>query len=116
MRSLAFGSIMVFFAAACGGNKSSTPDAAPVDALVHAVCGNNKVEPGEQCDDGNSETDLVCDSTCHFTCGNGTVDTAAGETCDTGITGSCPTGCDDGMACTSDVLSGSDCQAACLHT
>lgn len=120
MRALVCGSILVLFAAACGGKKSSEPDAALPDALGQAVCGNNKVEAGEECDDGNSETDLVCDSTCHFTCGNGVVDTVAGETCDTAIAagsaGACPTACDDGMACTTDVLSGSACQATCINT
>jgi len=41
-------------AAACGSHKGSEPDATPSDAPgFGAVCGNNKVEPGEQCDDGN---------------------------------------------------------------
>jgi cysteine-rich repeat protein len=121
MRASVCASLAVVFVlgAGCGGKKSSAPDATPPDAFVKELCGNNIVEPGEQCDDGNNVTDLVCDSTCHFTCGNGTVDTAVGETCDTGIAsgdGACPTSCDDGMACTTDVLSGSDCTAACIHT
>src|SRR5262249_37681100 len=69
---------------------------------------------------GNSTTNLLCDSHCQFTCGNGVVDTSVGETCDkniaAGMAGACPTTCDDGMACTTDVLSGTDCQAMCINT
>jgi hypothetical protein len=52
-------------------------------------------------------------------CGNGTLD--PGETCDDG-SGSptpCPhalADCDDGNACTTDSIEGSDCQTACTHT
>ncbi len=55
------------------------------------------------------------DSDCPVICGNG--DKEPGETCDTGIAagnpGACPTACDDGMACTSDTISGAGCMAAC---
>ncbi|MES0490394.1 MAG: immunoglobulin-like domain-containing protein [Leptospirales bacterium] len=49
------------------------------------VCGNNSLETGEQCDDGNIVNGDGCDSTCHnenisFLCGNGTID--QGEQCD----------------------------------
>ena len=82
----AFVVCVLMFAVACGSKKSgSEPDASTTDAAVVAVCGNNKVEPGEQCDDGNSTTNLLCDSNCQFTCGNGVVDTSVGETCDKGI-------------------------------
>ena len=119
MRALAV--CVGLLAVACGHkSNSSAPDASSPDAAVVAVCGNNKVEPGEQCDDGNSTTNLLCDSHCQFTCGNGVVDTSVGETCDKGIaagtTGACPTTCDDGMACTTDVMSGSECQVACINT
>jgi hypothetical protein len=60
------------------------------------------------------------DSDCLATCGNGAVD--PGETCDTGIPagtpGACPSGtdCDDGDACTSDLLiSAATCAAICVH-
>jgi cysteine-rich repeat protein len=111
-------------AAGCGDNKrpafedAGTGVDAAADAFPH-VCGNSVVEPGEDCDDGDQVTDTVCDSTCHFTCGNGVVDNTFGEICDTGIstgTGSCPATCDDGMACTSDVMAGSDCQATCANS
>jgi hypothetical protein len=50
-------------------------------------------------------------------CGDGVVD--ADEVCNTGIAagqpGACPTACDDGDPCTTDTLSGSSCDATCLH-
>ncbi|MBW2735911.1 MAG: hypothetical protein JRH20_26290, partial [Deltaproteobacteria bacterium] len=50
-------------------------------------------------------------------CGNGVIDPT--ESCDTaiaeGLPGACPTGCDDGNACTSDALQGADCQLTCAH-
>ena len=51
-------------------------------------------------------------------CGNGVVD--PGETCDTAIAradpGACPPAdCDDGVACTHDTSSGSDCTLVCAH-
>jgi cysteine-rich repeat protein len=111
---------LVIAVAACGGkNSSGPPDASPPDAMASGFCGDNKVEPPEQCDNGTKTTDVTCDENCRFTCGNGTVDTSVGETCDTGITsgtGSCPTTCDDGNACTTDVLSGSACTAMCINT
>ena len=105
-------------AAACGGDSGTgTPDAS-VDAADQALCGNNQLDGDEQCDDGDQAADATCDERCRFTCGNGTVEANLGELCDRGITagaGACPSTCDDGMACTQDVLSGSDCQAACVN-
>jgi cysteine-rich repeat protein len=53
-------------------------------------------------------------------CGDGVADPALGETCDTALAsgpGACPTGCDDGVACTTDTLSNpGTCQALCEHT
>jgi cysteine-rich repeat protein len=106
-------------AGACGDNlKPVGIDARAIDAPPPAVCGNGTVEAGEDCDDGDQTADAVCDAACHFTCGNGVVDDGLGELCDPGIgsgDGACPTTCDDGMACTSDVLAGSGCQASCSH-
>ncbi len=47
-------------------------------------------------------------------CGDGVVDTGAGETCDPPE--SCPTDCDDGDSCTLDTLSGAadSCSAVCV--
>ena len=107
---------------ACGDNLSAF-DAGPTDAAIDAitsVCGDGQLDPGEDCDDGNFEPDMVCDDRCHFTCGNGAVDPLVGELCDTGISagviGACPTTCNDGMSCTSDVLSGTGCLAMCTNS
>jgi cysteine-rich repeat protein len=43
-----------------GGLDTGSPDAAG------SVCGNDVLEPGEQCDDGNLVDLDGCDSTCHF--------------------------------------------------
>lgn len=53
------------------------------------------------------------DSDCSSSCGNGLLET--NETCDP--PNSCPANCDDGVACTEDVLVGaaSSCSAQCLH-
>ncbi len=60
----------------------------------------------------NSDTD------CSSTCGNGSVE--APETCDTAIPagnpGACPASCSDGVACTTDTLSGSGCSVMCSHS
>jgi len=47
-------------------------------------CGNGVVTPDEVCDDGNNVSGDGCSADCRSneTCGNGTVDTAAGEQCD----------------------------------
>lgn len=103
--------------AACG---DTTPPSNPKpdggEAL--SVCGNGTVEPGEDCDDGAASAH--CDASCHFACGNGVVDSALGEACDTAIAsgpGACPATCDDGQACTTDTLSNpGTCQAVCEHT
>ncbi|MGE0400076.1 MAG: DUF4215 domain-containing protein [Kofleriaceae bacterium] len=115
--------ICVVIAAACGDNIKGQPDAQQGsgdggDGSGSSFCGNLVMENGEDCDDGDREADAICDENCHFTCGNGAFDTALGETCDTGITsgaGACPASCDDGDACTSDVLAGSECTAACEY-
>lgn len=50
------------------------------------VCGNGRVETGEQCDDGNTNNADTCSNTCRTqilpVCGNGKVET--GEQCDDG--------------------------------
>jgi cysteine-rich repeat protein/parallel beta-helix repeat protein len=58
-----------------------------------AGCGNNMLDPGENCDDGNVVDGDGCDSNCALTgCGNGIV--TAGEDCDDGnvIAGDCCAG------------------------
>ena len=58
------------------------------------------------------------DADCSSSCGNGVVDAAGHETCDTAIAkgapGACPTTCSDGDPCTEDILVGAGtCAAAC---
>jgi cysteine-rich repeat protein len=38
----------------------------PIDSLVPATCGNSIVEPGEQCDDGNTTPGDGCSATCQL--------------------------------------------------
>ncbi len=91
---------------------AGTPD----DGAVIMRCGNSTVEGTEECDDGNMSDDDTCLTTCRFACGDGVRN--AIEACDTGIAagmpGACPTACDDGMACTSDVLVGAGCDVTCM--
>lgn len=103
---------------ACGDNfKPKFDNNTTGDAPV-VICGNGLVEGNEQCDDDDELADAVCTADCRFTCGNGVVDTEFGEACDIGIesgAGACPTTCDDGMACTADVLAGTECGAQCMN-
>lgn len=85
-------------AAACGGraHHRAVPDAEPPDASVDAApdaapdaavgCGNGRVEPGENCDDGVENSDVApgaCRSNCRFArCGDGVQDPR--ELCDDG--------------------------------
>ena len=82
------------------------------------LCGNDLLEPGEQCDDGNTEDGDGCSSTCQLEivpgCGNGIWEPVDGEQCDWGpLNGLLPCGCradcsetpdntpcDDGRFCT----------------
>jgi len=91
--------------------KASAPDAATIDA---GLCGNGWLEPGEQCDDGNTVSGDGCSSQCKLECD---------WTC--GMSGGCPPcgmsqpacgngiqtfdeECDDG-----NVASGDGCSASC---
>ncbi len=57
---------------------STGPSEAP-----DGVCGNNVVDPGEACDTGGQS--LTCDADCTLVaCGDGLVNSAAGEQCDDG--------------------------------
>ncbi len=52
-------------------------------------CGNGVVEEGEACDDGNTDADDDCRDDClsDYSCGNGILDSTAGEDCDCGLDG-----------------------------
>jgi cysteine-rich repeat protein len=47
-------------------------------------CGNDRIDPGEVCDDGNNVSDDGCPADCSAPCGDGHLD--PGETCDDGNT------------------------------
>jgi len=78
-------------------------------------CGNGVLDPGEECDDGNTAGDDCCSSTCTLVpqggaCEDGDACTV-GDTCDghglcvTGV----PRSCDDGNACTEDACTSGTC-------
>lgn len=66
--------------------------------ITEAMAGDGCCPAGE-----NSTTDADCVGVC----GNGILE--GGEVCD----GNCPTSCDDGVACTANVLNGTECSRAC---
>ena len=87
---------IVILLAACGDNIKPAADAAKGNSHAEAgvgVCGDLVVDPGEDCDDGDTMLDATCDATCHFTCGNGVLDDSVGEACDTAIAAGQPGAC-----------------------
>jgi hypothetical protein len=98
----------------CNDGLACTRDAVVGSAATcNAVCTH---EPITACSHGDGCCPAGCsvatDNDCSASCGNGVVE--GNETCD----GNCPTSCNDGIACTTDVLTGSaaNCSAACAHT
>jgi cysteine-rich repeat protein len=68
------------FLPAC--SEEEEPELRPA-ASEEAICGNDEVESGEDCDDGNEEDNDGCSSTClEEICGDGIVQ--EGEACDNG--------------------------------
>jgi len=62
-----------------------------------STCGDNRIGPGEACDDGNLASNDGCRGDCRSdeTCGNGVVDFQVGEDCDCGAEGGAAAqGCD----------------------
>jgi hypothetical protein len=89
-------------------------DACTADRLAGSAAGCNAAcvfTPVTTCVGGDgccpSGCDANSDRDCAPRCGNGVIE--PGERCD----GSCPTFCDDGLACTRDVLEGTGCTARC---
>lgn len=104
---------------ACSDGASCTTDTLEGAGTCKAACAHAVIT---DCQSGDGCCPSGCtsatDSDCSATCGNGVVD--AGEKCDTGIApgqpGSCPTSCNDGLACTTDtLLNGDTCGAECAH-
>ncbi|MFI5317479.1 MAG: hypothetical protein ACHQ6T_17395, partial [Myxococcota bacterium] len=75
--------------------------------FVSSGCGNGHLDPGEDCDDGNTANGDCCSSLCHFeatgsSCSDGNACTT-GETCTTGVCGGgSAVVCNDSNACTAD--------------
>lgn len=87
-------------------------------AQCTAAC---ELVPVTACSDGDgccpNDCTQASDDDCSASCGDGFVDESAGETCEPGSATPCPASCDDAVACTRDVLTGSaaNCNAACSH-
>ena len=64
---------------------------------ITPVCGNGKVETGEQCDDGNQINTDQCSNTCTLTyCGDRIIQNPNGNT----VAEQCDNGSDNGIQCT----------------
>lgn len=89
---------------------------APTCGKMTVVDCQCEVAPIVLCADGDGccapGCDASNDSDCSASCGNGTIE--EGEACEGEL---CPTTCDDGRACTTDVLTGSaeNCNSVCSH-
>lgn len=97
----------------CDDNNACTIDMTFGSAETCDVsCGRSVITA---CGDGDGCCPAGCttanDDDCSASCGNGNID--ANETCDP--PGTCPTACNDGDACTNDLMTGSpaNCNAAC---
>jgi len=54
-----------------GGRLTCSQDCSSVSTSRCNTCGNGTIEPGEVCDDGNSEDDFTCSADCRSDCGVG---------------------------------------------
>ncbi|HVZ73748.1 MAG TPA: hypothetical protein VHJ20_15320 [Polyangia bacterium] len=112
---------------ACPTSCPPSPSACLVSALVGAVddctrrCALTPVSACAATADGCCAPGCTAanDPDCSPTCGDGVVQPANGEGCDTaiaaGLPGACPTRCSDGVACTRDLLvAAGTCAATCL--
>ncbi|MFM8409674.1 MAG: M12 family metallo-peptidase, partial [Alphaproteobacteria bacterium] len=87
------------------------------NACITTPCGNGILDPGEDCDDGNTVDGDCCSATCTFEpvgspCDDGEQCTS-GDACDSGVCAgtALPNGstCSDGSACTTDACSSGTC-------
>lgn len=94
------GLFMALMLAACGSVHEEDP-----------ICGDGRLDPGEQCDDHNMVNGDGCSSTCtlEMTCGNGVMEGT--EQCDDGDTANgdgCSSTCAIEMTCGNDVMEGTE--------
>ena len=89
-----------------GGAQDASQGVFPLNYYL-IVCGNNVMEAGETCDDGNSTNGDCCSSTCALAAGGSTC-SIGGNQCSTGTcsgatcTGISPLNCNDSNVCTAD--------------
>src|SRR5689334_10900780 len=98
--------VVMLGAIGCKGGGAGGPDG---DIGPPTPCGNNNLDPGEICDDGNRTGGDGCSADCTSdeTCGNLIPDVAAGEECDdgNGIDGDgCSADCRSDETCGNHVL------------
>jgi sulfatase modifying factor 1 len=99
----------------CNDGVACTTDTLQKAGTCQAECVSTLIT---ECKDSDSCCPDGCDNNndkdCSVTCGNGIKED--GETCDP--KSSCPTNCNDGNACTIDIMMGSidNCNIACIHT
>lgn len=66
----------------CGGNDERAVDAFVPPDVPAPMCGDGAIDPGEDCDDGNTVDGDACPADCLARCGDGVV--TAPESCDDG--------------------------------
>ena len=98
-----------FYARFDGNSNYAASDSDPCTSVTvnapTAVCGNNIVESGEQCDDGNTNNGDCCSSTCQYESAS-TVCRASAGTCDVAET------CNGAGVCPADSKSTAQCRAS----
>ena len=105
----------------CGSAPACTTAVLKGDpSLCTATC---SLQPIQSCATGDGCCPSGCsrpaDQDCPVACGDGNVDSSAGETCEpSSATQACPKSCDDGDVCTTDGSTGSasTCNLVCFHT